>query len=210
MSLTRPPWLSELNRKMPRVISEEREKHFPSAAYSPPSPRPPRARAAIDDRPPSSLSSLVTLSTSFGPAFRGMPSVRVREGREKEEQEWRKRDSVDLRRMKSSAGSGRINIAASARRHDVDNRISLRYYYRIADNILKQVWVSFSCFCLQDIWILLEFFTIVICQILVGYVPCSKSFMFCQVEFDLLSFVNWASSIHAMGMFCNLVDPAKG
>lgn len=32
-----------------------------------------------------------------------------------------------------------INIAASAQRLDVDNRISLRYYFRIADNILKQV-----------------------------------------------------------------------
>ncbi|KAK4804165.1 hypothetical protein SAY86_003982 [Trapa natans] len=40
--------------------------------------------------------------------------------------------------MKSSAGTGRINIAASTQRLDVDNRISLRYYYRIADNILKQ------------------------------------------------------------------------
>lgn len=38
--------------------------------------------------------------------------------------------------MKSS--SGRINVAASAKRLDVDNRITLRYYYRIADNILKQ------------------------------------------------------------------------
>uniref|UniRef100_A0A5B7A343 Putative AMSH-like ubiquitin thioesterase 1 n=2 Tax=Davidia involucrata TaxID=16924 RepID=A0A5B7A343_DAVIN len=38
--------------------------------------------------------------------------------------------------MRSS--SGRINIAVSARKLDVDNRISLRYYYRIADNILKQ------------------------------------------------------------------------
>lgn len=38
--------------------------------------------------------------------------------------------------MRSS--SGKINIAASARRIDVDNRISLRYYYRIADNLLRQ------------------------------------------------------------------------
>lgn len=52
------------------------------------------------------------------------------------------RDSIVLRGMKSSAGNGRINIAASAQRLDVDNRISLRYYCRIADNILKQVWVS--------------------------------------------------------------------
>ncbi|KAK6925268.1 JAB1/MPN/MOV34 metalloenzyme domain [Dillenia turbinata] len=37
-----------------------------------------------------------------------------------------------------SSGNGRINIAASAQRLEVDNRISLRFYYRIADNILKQ------------------------------------------------------------------------
>ncbi|KAJ9187277.1 hypothetical protein P3X46_002751 [Hevea brasiliensis] len=40
--------------------------------------------------------------------------------------------------MRSSFTSGTINIAASAQTLDVDNRISLRYYYRIADNILKQ------------------------------------------------------------------------
>lgn len=39
--------------------------------------------------------------------------------------------------MRSSSEG--INIAASAQRLDVDNRIALRYYYRIADNILKQV-----------------------------------------------------------------------
>ncbi|KAF8037724.1 hypothetical protein BT93_B0541 [Corymbia citriodora subsp. variegata] len=38
----------------------------------------------------------------------------------------------------SSSSSERINIAASAQRLDVDNRIALRYYYRIADNVLKQ------------------------------------------------------------------------
>ncbi|KAA8541251.1 hypothetical protein F0562_025142 [Nyssa sinensis] len=37
-----------------------------------------------------------------------------------------------------SSSSGGINIAASARKHDVDHRISLRYYHRIVDNILKQ------------------------------------------------------------------------
>lgn len=38
--------------------------------------------------------------------------------------------------MKSS--SGVISITSSAQTLDVDNRISLRFYYRIADNILKQ------------------------------------------------------------------------
>ncbi|CAI0400850.1 unnamed protein product [Linum tenue] len=40
--------------------------------------------------------------------------------------------------MRPASSSDRINIAASARRLDVDNRISLRFYYRIADNILRQ------------------------------------------------------------------------
>eukprot|EP00262_Sarcandra_glabra_P007403 TRINITY_DN20188_c0_g1_i1.p1 TRINITY_DN20188_c0_g1~~TRINITY_DN20188_c0_g1_i1.p1 ORF type:complete len:513 (-),score=78.66 TRINITY_DN20188_c0_g1_i1:288-1826(-) len=38
--------------------------------------------------------------------------------------------------MKSSSGT--ISIAASAQKLDVDNRISLRFYYRIADNLVKQ------------------------------------------------------------------------
>lgn len=41
--------------------------------------------------------------------------------------------------MRSSSGA--ISIAANARKLDVDNRISLRYYYRIADNLLKQVFL---------------------------------------------------------------------
>ncbi|KAJ1379520.1 USP8 dimerization domain [Sesbania bispinosa] len=37
-----------------------------------------------------------------------------------------------------SSSSDTINIAASAQKLDVDNRIALRFYYRIADNILRQ------------------------------------------------------------------------
>ncbi|CAN6714329.1 unnamed protein product [Malus baccata var. baccata] len=40
--------------------------------------------------------------------------------------------------MRSSSSSDRINIAASAQRLDVDNRIPLRIYFRIANNVLKQ------------------------------------------------------------------------
>ncbi|XP_072965257.1 AMSH-like ubiquitin thioesterase 1 isoform X1 [Typha angustifolia] len=36
------------------------------------------------------------------------------------------------------ASSGKISIERSAKRIDVDNRISLRYYYRIADNLIRQ------------------------------------------------------------------------
>jgi hypothetical protein len=34
---------------------------------------------------------------------------------------------------------GTLNIAAKAKKRDVDNRFSLKYYYRTADNLLKQV-----------------------------------------------------------------------
>ncbi|KAH6801770.1 associated molecule with the SH3 domain of STAM 1 [Perilla frutescens var. frutescens] len=40
--------------------------------------------------------------------------------------------------MPRSSSGGLLNIAAVTKKIDVDNRISLRYYYRIADNILKQ------------------------------------------------------------------------
>lgn len=41
--------------------------------------------------------------------------------------------------MRSS--SGRIDFAASAKRIEVDNRLSLRIYFRIADNILRQAYI---------------------------------------------------------------------
>lgn len=41
--------------------------------------------------------------------------------------------------MMTKSSSGGFTIAGSAQKLDVNNRIALRYYYRIADNILKQV-----------------------------------------------------------------------
>ncbi|KMZ64692.1 STAM-binding protein [Zostera marina] len=41
-------------------------------------------------------------------------------------------------RSYSSGGGAKISIAASAKKVDVENRISLRFYYRIADNLLRQ------------------------------------------------------------------------
>jgi len=52
----------------------------------------------------------------------------------------------------SSSTSGEINIAMSAQKLDVDNRISLRFYYRIADNILRQVHNLFTLFYVDLIW----------------------------------------------------------
>jgi STAM-binding protein len=34
---------------------------------------------------------------------------------------------------------GTLNIAAKTKKLDVDSRLSLKYYYRTADNLLKQV-----------------------------------------------------------------------
>jgi STAM-binding protein len=34
---------------------------------------------------------------------------------------------------------GPLNIAAKTKKLDVDNRLSLKLYYRTADNLLKQV-----------------------------------------------------------------------
>lgn len=49
--------------------------------------------------------------------------------------------------MPRSSSGGRLSIAAVTKKIDVDNRISLRYYNRIADNILKQVNThNWSCF----------------------------------------------------------------
>jgi len=39
-----------------------------------------------------------------------------------------------------------INIAASTQKLDVDNRLALRFYYRIADNILKQVFLRYTAY----------------------------------------------------------------
>lgn len=39
-----------------------------------------------------------------------------------------------------------INIAASTQKVDVDNRLALRFYYRIADNILKQVFLLYTAY----------------------------------------------------------------
>lgn len=64
-------------------------------------------------------------------------------------------------RMRSS--SERINIAACTRRLNVDNRFPLRYYYRIADNILKQVTLPlefrFFFFFLFSLFIYFKFCT---------------------------------------------------
>ncbi|KAF5730349.1 putative amsh [Tripterygium wilfordii] len=55
--------------------------------------------------------------------------------------------------MRSS--SDKINIAASAQKLDVDHRISLRIYYRIADNILRQADIFRSEKNIIDLYVML-------------------------------------------------------
>ncbi|GMH03955.1 hypothetical protein Nepgr_005794 [Nepenthes gracilis] len=64
--------------------------------------------------------------------------------------------------MRSS--SGRTNIAASAQKLDVDNRISLRIYYRIAHNVLRQADIFRSEKNVIDLYIMLLRFSSLISE----------------------------------------------
>ncbi|XWS60934.1 hypothetical protein CRYUN_Cryun07bG0081400 [Craigia yunnanensis] len=66
----------------------------------------------------------------------------------------------------------RINIAATAQRLDVDNRISLRYYYRIADNILKQADIFRAEKNIIDLYIMLLRFSSLVSET----IPCHQDY----------------------------------
>ncbi|XAR63925.1 Proteasome endopeptidase complex [Bertholletia excelsa] len=72
--------------------------------------------------------------------------------------------------MRSS--SGRINIAASAQKLDVDNRISLRFYYRIADNILKQADIFREEDNIVDLYVMLLRFSSLVSET----IPCHRDY----------------------------------
>ncbi|XP_057950530.1 AMSH-like ubiquitin thioesterase 1 [Malania oleifera] len=72
--------------------------------------------------------------------------------------------------MRSS--SGRINIAASAQKLVVDNRITLRYYYRIADNILKQADIFREEENILDLYIMLLRFSSLVYET----IPCHRDY----------------------------------
>ncbi|KAJ6810931.1 AMSH-like ubiquitin thioesterase 3 [Iris pallida] len=57
-----------------------------------------------------------------------------------------------------------ININASARRVEVDNRLSLHYYYRIADNLLKQASIYREEKNLIDLYIILLRYSSLMCE----------------------------------------------
>ncbi|XP_031500757.1 AMSH-like ubiquitin thioesterase 1 [Nymphaea colorata] len=68
--------------------------------------------------------------------------------------------------------SGGISIAASTRKLDVDSRISLRYYYRIAENLLKQASIYREEKNLIDLYILLLRFSSLITET----IPCHQDY----------------------------------
>ncbi|GKV39441.1 hypothetical protein SLEP1_g47206 [Rubroshorea leprosula] len=65
-----------------------------------------------------------------------------------------------------------INIATSAQRIDVDNRISLRYYFRIADNILKQADIFRGEKNIIDLYIMLLRFSSLVSET----IPCHRDY----------------------------------
>ncbi|CAL5445172.1 unnamed protein product [Camellia sinensis] len=71
-----------------------------------------------------------------------------------------------------SSSSGRINIASSAQRLDVDNRISLRYYFRIADNILKQADIFREEDNIIDLYVMLLRFSSLVTET----IPCHREY----------------------------------
>ncbi|KAH9722819.1 AMSH-like ubiquitin thioesterase 1 [Citrus sinensis] len=73
--------------------------------------------------------------------------------------------------MRSSSEG--INIAASAQRLDVDNRIALRYYYRIADNILKQADIFREEKNIIDLYVMLLRFSSLVTET----IPCHRDYL---------------------------------
>ncbi|KAI5660208.1 hypothetical protein M9H77_29001 [Catharanthus roseus] len=74
--------------------------------------------------------------------------------------------------MTRSSSTARINIAASARKLDVNNRIPLRFYYRIADNILKQADIFREEGNIIDLYIMLLRFSSLVTET----IPCHRDY----------------------------------
>ncbi|XP_058091496.1 AMSH-like ubiquitin thioesterase 1 isoform X2 [Magnolia sinica] len=72
--------------------------------------------------------------------------------------------------MRSSSGA--FSISANAQKVDVDNRIALRYYYRIADNLLRQADIYREEKNIIDLYIMLMRFSSLISET----IPCHRDF----------------------------------
>ncbi|KAK7358275.1 hypothetical protein VNO77_00201 [Canavalia gladiata] len=71
-----------------------------------------------------------------------------------------------------TCSSETINIAASTQKLDVDNRIALRFYYRISDNILKQAEIFRAEKNIVDLYIMLLRFSSLVSET----IPCHRDY----------------------------------
>ncbi|XP_051117007.1 AMSH-like ubiquitin thioesterase 1 [Andrographis paniculata] len=74
--------------------------------------------------------------------------------------------------MTRSSSGGRINISATTKKIDVDNRISLPFYYRIADNILKQADIFREEKNIIDLYVMLLRFSSLVTET----IPCHRDY----------------------------------
>ncbi|XP_027123253.1 AMSH-like ubiquitin thioesterase 1 [Coffea arabica] len=72
----------------------------------------------------------------------------------------------------SSTAAVRINIASSARKLDVNNRIALGFYYRIADNVLKQANIFREEDNIIDLYIMLLRYSSLVSET----IPCHRDY----------------------------------
>ncbi|CAJ1951931.1 unnamed protein product [Sphenostylis stenocarpa] len=77
--------------------------------------------------------------------------------------------------MRSSSSTDRFSIAASAQKLDVDNRIALRFYYRIADNILRQADIFRAEKNIIDLYVMLLRFSRGLPSVLFGFSLVSET-----------------------------------
>ncbi|PIM98039.1 SMAD6 interacting protein AMSH, contains JAB/MPN/Mov34 domain [Handroanthus impetiginosus] len=74
--------------------------------------------------------------------------------------------------MARSPSGGTINISATTKKIDVDNRISLLFYYRIADNILKQADIFREEKNIIDLYVMLLRFSSLVTET----IPCHRDY----------------------------------
>lgn len=74
--------------------------------------------------------------------------------------------------MMTRSSSGQINIEARTKKLDVDNRISLRIYYRIADNVLKQADIFRAEGDVIDLYVMLLRFSSLVSET----IPCHRDY----------------------------------
>ncbi|XP_060205547.1 AMSH-like ubiquitin thioesterase 1 isoform X2 [Lycium barbarum] len=74
--------------------------------------------------------------------------------------------------MMTRSSSGQINIAARTKKLDVDNRLALKIYYRIADNVLKQADIFRAEGDVIDLYVMLLRYSSLVSET----IPCHRDY----------------------------------